>query len=67
MLLFAYHNSNLKQLFVTLFVPRVKEGPISVPSFYFMYSIWQDAGIRTLVAATAARFSTNELHTSLRS
>ena len=55
MLLFAYQNSNLKKLFVTLFVPRVKEGPISVPSFYFMYSIWQDAGIRTRVVATAAR------------
>ena len=36
--------------FLTLFVPRVKEGPLSVPSFYFMYSIWQDTGIRTRVA-----------------
>ena len=35
--------------------------------FYFMYSIWQDAGIRTRVAATAARCVTNELHTSLMS
>ena len=25
-----------------------------------MYSIWQDAGNRTRVAATAARFATNE-------
>ena len=33
--------------------------------FYFMYNIWQDAGIRTRVAATAARCATNELHTSL--
>ena len=40
--------------FKTLFVPRVKEGPLSVPSFYFMYSIWQDVGIRTGVATTAA-------------
>ena len=46
--------------------PRVMEGPLSSPSFYFMYSIWQDAGIRTRVAATAARFATNELHTSLK-
>ena len=49
----------------TIFGPRVKEGPLSVPSFYFMYNIRQDAGIRTRVAATAARFATNELHTSL--
>ena len=41
----------------TLFVPRVTEGPISVPSFHFMYStyFWQDAGVRTRVAETAAR------------
>ena len=31
-----------------------------------MYNIWQDAGIRTRVAATAASWATNELHTSLR-
>ena len=30
-----------------------------------MYNIWQDAGIRTRVAATATRCATNELHTSL--
>ena len=27
-----------------------------------MYSIWQDVGIRSRVAAIAARFVTNELH-----
>ena len=43
----------------------VKESPLSVPSFYFMYNIWQDAGIQTRVAAFAARCATNELHTSL--
>ena len=42
----------------------VKEGPLSVPGFYFMYNIWQDAGIRTRVAATAARCAANELYTS---
>ena len=41
----------------------VKEGPLSVPGFYFMYNIWQDAGIRTRVAATAARCAANELYT----
>ena len=51
--------------FSTLFVPRIKEGPLFVPSLNFIYSIWQDAGIRTRVAATAARCATNELHTSL--
>ena len=30
-----------------------------------MYNIWQDAGIRTRDAATAAKCATNELHTSL--
>ena len=29
------------------------EGPLSVPGFYFVYNIWQDAGYRTRVAATA--------------
>ena len=52
-------------LLKTLFVPRVKEGPLSIPDFYFMYNIWQDAGIRTRVAANAAKCATNELHTSL--
>ena len=27
-----------------------KQGPLSVPGFYFMYNIWQDAGIRTLLS-----------------
>ena len=45
------------------FFPRV---PYSVSGFYFMYNIRQDAGIRTRVAATAARFAINELHTSLQ-
>ena len=49
-------------LLPTLFVPRV---PYSVPEIYFMYINWQDAGIRTRFAATAARCATNELHTSL--
>ena len=46
-----------------LFVPRVYDGPPSVLNF--MYSIWQDAGIRTQVAATAVRCATNKLHASL--
>ena len=29
-----------------------------------MYNIWQDAGIRTRVAATAAKCATNELHST---
>ena len=29
-----------------------------------MYNMWQDAGIRTRIAATAARCATNELHTA---
>ena len=41
----------------------VNEGPLSVPGFYFMYNFWQDAGIRTRVAATAARCAANELYT----
>ena len=44
--------------------PRVKEGPFSVV-YYFMVNIRQDAGIRTRYSNTAARFATNELHTSL--
>ena len=40
------------------------QGPVLRPGiFYFMDNIWQDAGIRTQVAATAARCATNELHT----
>ena len=31
-----------------------------------VYNIWQDAGIRTRVASTAAKFTTNEVHTSLK-
>ena len=53
-----------KQQQKPLFVSRVKEGPLSVPGLYFMYNVWQDAGIRTQVATTAARCATNELHTS---
>ena len=30
-----------------------------------MYTIWRDAGIGIKDAATAARYDTNELHTSL--
>ena len=33
---------------------------------YVLYNIWQDAGIRTRVAANAARRTSNELHTSLK-
>ena len=33
--------------------------------YYFMYNIWQDAGIRTRVAAITARCATNEPHASL--
>ena len=52
-------------LLLKLFIPRVKKGPLSVLGFYSMYNIWQDAGIRTRLAETAARCATNELHTSL--
>ena len=55
----------LKLFFKTLFVPRIKEGLLSVPSFHFMYNIWQDAGIRIRVALTAVRCVTNERNTSL--
>ena len=41
------------------------QGPALRPGFYFMYNIWQDAGIRTRIAATAARYATNKVHTSL--
>ena len=43
----------------------VKEGPLSILGSYFMYSISRMAAIRTQDAATAARWSTNELQTSL--
>ena len=49
----------------SFFVPKVKEDPFSVSSFYFMYNILKDAGIRTRVAATTAKCAANELHTSL--
>ena len=38
-------------------------GSALLPGFYFMYNIWQDAGIQTRVAATAARCATHELQT----
>ena len=41
-------------IFIFFLFPGFKEGPLSVPSFFFMNNIWQDAGIRTRVAATAA-------------
>ena len=55
--------------YITIFVLFVPWFPFSVLGFllYCMYNIWQDAGIRTRVAATAARCATNELHTSLMS
>ena len=59
------HNFFFRQVVKTLSIPRIKEGSLSVPGFYFLFNIWQDAAIRTRVAATAARCATNELHTSL--
>ena len=56
--------NNFFENFYFVFCPKVKQGPLSVPGFYFMFNIWQDAGIRTRVAATAAKCATNELHTS---
>ena len=57
--------------YLTIFVFIDPWFPFSVLGFllYCMYDIWQDAGIRTQVAATAARCATNdnELHTSLMS
>ena len=44
------------------------QAPELRPGFIYtlhMYNIWQDAGNRTRVAASAARCATNELHTSL--
>ena len=51
-------------LFYTLFVHR-EGGSTFRPELNFMYSIWQDAGVRTRVAATASRYATNELHTHI--
>ena len=48
------HNWPAGSVLKTLFIPR---GPLSIPD--------SDAGIRTRVAATAARHATDELHTSL--
>ena len=39
--------------------------PEFLPYLKYRYNIWQDAGIPTRVAATAVRWATNELHTSL--
>ena len=36
-------------IFKTQYVPRVKEGPLSVLGFYFMYNMWQDDGICIIV------------------
>ena len=52
-------------LFFIYSCPKVKEGPLSPRDFYFVYNIWQNAGNRTRIAATAARCATNELHTSI--
>ena len=49
--------------FISLFVPRVRRVRSPPRDFNFMYDIWQDAGNRTRVTATAARCATNELHT----
>ena len=59
-------NFFFKPLFV-LFVPRFSRVRSPSRVFYFMYYIWQYAGIRTRVAATAARCAINELHTFLMS
>ena len=40
---------------LTLFVPRVTEGSLSSPNFYFMYNIWQDDETRIRVAATSSK------------
>ena len=48
------HNWPAGSVLKTLFIPR---GPFSIPD--------SNAGIRTRVAATAARHATDELHTSL--
>ena len=64
-ILYSLNKCNLLYIFSNLFIPKVKEGPLSVTSFYFKYRMRQDTGIRTRVAATAARWATNELHTSL--
>ena len=65
--LFCYKNCviTILYIFVTLFVPRVKEDSFSILGFNFMYSIWRDARIRTRDAATVARCAHNDLHTSL--
>ena len=44
-----------RYFFKTLLDPKVQEDPLSVPGFYFMYIIWQDARIRTRAAVTADR------------
>ena len=68
LLKFKTHFMQLEEKFssekITLFVPRVWRVRSLPQDFYFMYNIWQDAGKRTRVAATAARCATNELHTS---
>ena len=54
-----------KKIF-NLFYYFCSQGPVLRPGFlyrYFLYNIQQDAGIRTRVAATAARSATNEQHT----
>ena len=56
----------LQNFLKAFFVPRV---PYSVPGLYVMYNIWQDAGIRTRVAAIlqpgvlTVQCATNDLHT----
>ena len=66
---------NKKKLPVTIIFFRAEmkililfcsQGPVHCSwDFYFLYNIWQDVGIWTRVAATAARCATYELHTSL--
>ena len=51
--------------FFSLFVPRIKVGPLSVPDF--LLYVQNLVGCRdSTAAATAARCATNELNTSLK-
>ena len=69
--LFIFYKSKCPQIFKKCFLklflfPGLRR--VHSPSRIFTlcrYNIWQDAGIRTRVAANAAKCATNELHTSL--
>ena len=57
------------ELFKSSFVPRVKEGQLSVLGYYFKHIKWRDTGtrIRTRVVVNSERCATTELlvHTSI--